>query len=85
MQLSEKEKAFSEFFCSFLKSKVNFKYFGGKDDPQRFCISQITNSENVFRWMSKKSFFREPFDKQHDKRAQGLLKSASKHVYQINW
>ena len=49
MQLSEKEKAFSEFFRSFLKSKVNFKYFGGKDDPQRFCISQITNSENVFR------------------------------------
>ena len=41
MQLSEKEKAFSEFFRSFLKSRVNFKYFGGKDDPQRFCISKL--------------------------------------------
>ena len=49
MQLSEKEKAFSEFFRTFLKSRLNFKYFGGKDDPQRFSISQISNSENVFR------------------------------------
>ena len=30
-------------------------------------------------------YFREPFDKQHGKRAQALLKSPSQHVYYIHW
>ena len=34
--------------------------------------------------MSKKSRFRRTFDKQHGKRAQELLKSASKRIYQIS-
>ena len=34
--------------------------------------------------MSKKSHFRGPFDKQHGKRAQALLKSASQHHYHIH-
>ena len=34
--------------------------------------------------MSKKSHFRGSFDKQHGKRAQELLKSASQHIYQIS-
>ena len=34
--------------------------------------------------MSKKSFFRRPFDKQHGKRAQALLKSASQHLCNIH-
>ena len=35
--------------------------------------------------MSKNTRFRGCFDKQHGKRAQGLLKSASQHLYQIHW
>ena len=35
--------------------------------------------------MSKKSSFREPFDKQHGKRAEALFKSASVHFYSIDW
>ena len=34
--------------------------------------------------MPKKSRFRGPFDKQHGKRAQALLKSASQHLYHIH-
>ena len=34
--------------------------------------------------MSKKNRFRGPFDKQHGKRAQALLKSVSEHLYHIN-
>ena len=34
--------------------------------------------------MSKKPRSREPFDKQHGKRAQALLKSASQHLYHIH-
>ena len=49
MQLSQKQKTFSEFFAAFLKSRLNFKYFLKKDDPPRFCIFEITDSENVVR------------------------------------
>ena len=49
MQLSQKQKTFSEFFAAFLKSTINFKHFAKKDDPHRFCISEITVSENVVR------------------------------------
>ena len=49
MQLSQKQKTFSEFFAAFLKSRLNFKYFLKKDDPPRFSIFEITDSENVVR------------------------------------
>ena len=35
--------------------------------------------------MSKKSRLREPFDKQHGKRSESLLKSASEDLYYIHW
>ena len=34
IQLSQKQKNFSEFFFAFLKSILNFKHFSKKDDPQ---------------------------------------------------
>ena len=80
-----RKKTFSQFLTAFLKCILNFKYFEKKDDPDRFCISEITDSENVVRYMSKKSRFRGPFDKQHGKPAQALLKSASNHLYHIHW
>ena len=48
MQLSKKQKTFSEIFRAFLKSILNFKYFGS-NDVSCFCISEITDSENVLR------------------------------------
>ena len=47
MQLSQKKKAFSRFFAAFLKSTLIFKYFEKKDDPHRFCISDIRDSKAV--------------------------------------
>ena len=49
MQLSQKQKTFSQFFAAFFKYKLNFQYFEEKDDPQSFCISEITESEYVVR------------------------------------
>ena len=49
MQLSQKQKTFSEFFAAFLKFTVNFEYFEKTDDPHRFCIFEVTDSENVVR------------------------------------
>ena len=48
-QLSRKQKKFSQFLPAFLKSRSNCKYFRKKDDPHRFCISDITDFENVVR------------------------------------
>ena len=33
MQLSQKQKTFSQFFFAFLKSILNFKHLPKKDDP----------------------------------------------------
>ena len=44
--LSQKQKTFSQFFCAFLKSTLNFEIFQKKDDPHSRCISQMTVSKN---------------------------------------
>ena len=49
MQLSQKQNFFSQLVLTFLISRLNFEHFGTKDDPHRFCISEITDSENVVR------------------------------------
>ena len=39
--------------------------------------------ENVIRYMSKKSRFKGPFDRQYGKRVQTLLESERQHRYHI--
>ena len=45
MQLSGKNKTFSEFFCTFLKSSLNFEYFQEKYDSHSRGTSEIRDSE----------------------------------------
>ena len=47
MWLSEKQKTFTQFFATFLKSRLFFKQFLEKDYPDRFRIFEVTDSENV--------------------------------------
>ena len=49
MQLSKKKKNFFSIFGPFFKSIWNFERFEKKDNPHRFRISKITDSENVVR------------------------------------
>ena len=49
MQLSQKQKTFSQIFPAFLEFRSNFEYFEKKYDPHSFCISEITDSENMVR------------------------------------
>ena len=49
MHISQKHKKFSEFFATFLKYRLIFKHFLKKDKLQRFCIFEVTVSENVAR------------------------------------
>ena len=45
MQLSKKQKTFSEVFSAFLKSRLNFEHFRKKDDPHSLCISEIADCQ----------------------------------------
>ena len=45
MQLSPKQKTFPQFFSPVLKCKLNFEHFREKDEPQRGCISEITETK----------------------------------------
>ena len=49
MQLSQRQKTFSEFSGTFLKSRLSFEGFEAKDESHSFCVSQITDCENVVR------------------------------------
>ena len=85
MQLSQKQKTFTEFFDAFLKSVWNFEHIETKNDPYRFFISEITDCENVVRSMSKKSRLKGPFDMQHGKHVEPILKVAWHSLYHIHW
>ena len=47
MQLSQKQKTFSQFFAAFLKSSINFKYFVKKMTLIDFVFPKLLTSENV--------------------------------------
>ena len=49
MQLSRKQKTFSQFLAEFLKSRWKCGHFLKKIDPDRFCISDNTDSQNMVR------------------------------------
>ena len=44
---------------------------------------KLRTPTNVVRYMSKKSRFKGPFDRQHGKRVQTLLQSDPQHRYHI--
>ena len=85
MQLSQKQKTFSQFFAAFLISRLNFEHYDKKGDVHSFCNLEITDSENVVRKLSKLPRLREPFHKHDEKCAEALLKSPSQSLYYIHW
>ena len=83
MQLSQKQKSFSEFVFAFSECKLNFEHFQKKDDPQADVFPNLRTPKNVNRYMFKKPTFRGPFDRQHDKHAITLLQSKRQNRYHI--
>ena len=45
MQLSQKQKTFSEFLSAFSTSRLNFEHFQKRDDPHSLFISEATVCE----------------------------------------
>ena len=43
----------------------------------------LRTPKNVVRYLSKKSYFKGPFDRQHGKRVQTLWRSEPEHRYHI--
>ena len=81
--LSQKHKAFSPFFLAFSKSTLNLNIFKTKMTLVAYLFPKLRTPKNVVRYMSKKSRFKVPFDRQHGKRVQTLLRSEPQHRYHI--
>ena len=82
-QLSQKQKPFYQFFLAFSKSTLNLERFQKKMTFIADFFPKLRTPENVARYMSKKSRFKGPFDRQHGKRIQTLLRSGQQHCYHI--
>ena len=68
MQLSEKQKIFSEIFIPFLESTSNFKHFEKKMIIIANAFPRLQTVNILVRPLSKKRRFRTRFDNQHVKR-----------------
>ena len=86
MQVSRKQKIFSEFFSALFKSNLKFEHFQKKNISRIADVfPRIRRPENLVRSTSKKSCFKGSFGKEHGKRAQTLFKFAWQHLYHIYW
>ena len=85
MQLSRKQKSFSHFFSTFLKSSLNFEHFSKKLTLIADVFPKLRTQKNVVRSMHKKSRFKGSFKKQHGKWPQTLLKCQGQLLYHIYW
>ena len=82
-QLSQKQKAFFQFFAAFSKSTLNFEHLQKKMTFIVEIVPILRTPKNVVRSMSKKSRFKEPLHRPHGKRVQTLLRSEPQHRYHI--
>ena len=74
MQLSQKPKIFPPPFTAFLRSTLNSEHFEKRSEPHTLCISEIIDCERRAYVNAKESCFSTPYDRQHFKRCQPMLK-----------
>ena len=77
----ETKKNVSEFFPAFLEFMLSFEGFEKKMTLIAYVFRKLQTAKCVVRLITKKSRFRRPFNKQHGKRSQTLLKSEGQHLY----
>ena len=73
MDLSQKQKIFSQFFSAFFESPLNFEHFQKKMTLIAYVFPKLPTTKNLLRQLSKSSRFREPVDRPHSKRAEALI------------
>ena len=64
MQLSQKEKTFSQLLAPFLKARLNFEHFQKKMTLIAHVFSKLRTPKNMIKKISKKYRFRGPNEKQ---------------------
>ena len=77
------EKLFLEFFLHFPNRHEILNICEKKMTFMADLFAKLRTPKNVVRYMSKKSRFKRPFDLQHGKRVQTLLRSETQHRYHI--
>ena len=77
------EKLFLNFFLNFRNLHEILNIINKKMSFIADLFAILRTPKNVVRYMSKKSRFKGPFDRQHGKRVQALLRSGSHDRYQI--
>ena len=85
VQLSKKEKTFSNWLAAFLKFGLNFESCEKKMTLIAYLFLKLQAEKDVVRQMYKKSSFTRPFNKKHIARSQTLLKCSRQHLYHIYW
>ena len=75
MQLSLKQKTFSDFFCYFRNEHQILNILKKKMIVIATLLRKLQAVKDLVRPLSKKHRFRTPFDSQHVKRCQTLVKS----------
>ena len=84
MELSQKQKSCSGSFFSIFGIYIKFGAFSKqKITFIANVFLKIWTPKNVVRYLSKKTCFGEPFNKQHVKQVQTLLKYEREHLDQI--
>ena len=84
MQLSGKQKTFSDLFSPFSESDLNFEHLQKrKMSLIGYVFPKVWTPKNLVRSMSKNSRFKGSFGKQHRKRAQILLRIGWQHLCHI--
>ena len=81
MELSGKQKTFSEFFSSFLKSNLNLGHYQKKLTLIADVFRKLQTPKNIVRLMPKKSLFRSSVEKQDGECPQTLFTFERQPIY----
>ena len=76
MQLSLKQKTFSDFFCYFRNEHQILNILKKKMIVIATLLRKLQAVKDLVRPLSKKQCFRTPFDSEHVKQYQTLVQSA---------
>ena len=77
------EKLFLNYFLHFRNLHEILNIYKKKMSFIADLFVKLRTPKNVVRYMSKKSRCKGPFDRQHGKRVQTMLRSGSQHRYHI--
>ena len=73
MDLSQKQKDYSQSFPAIFESALNFEHFQKEMTLIAYVFPKLLTTKHVLRSMSKNSRLREPLDRRHGKRAETLI------------